>query len=404
MAHRYVLVGGGIAADAAARSIRAADPAGTVVLVTAEADGPYRRPHLSKALWNGGDLAKAYLGTAERGVEVLTGTRVQHVDTAARRVELSGGGGLSYDQLLLATGARARRLPGLPDGPAVVAYRSLEDYRAARERAGEGKRALVVGGGFVGSELAAGLARAGTEVHMAFPEQAVGAGRFPAGLAAAVTERYEARGVRVHAGATVESARSSGGGVFVALTDGCAADFDLVAVGIGAEPNVELAEAAGLQVDGGVVVDAELRALGEDGAPVPGVFAAGDVASFPWPVPFRRSRIEHEDAAFTMGAHAGRQMAAATAGRDLEPYGHLPFFYSDLFDDGYEALGTLDGRLETVEDWRRPHEEGVVYYLDRGRLVGVLLWNTWGQVDAARDLVSAGAPVEPSGLMGRLPE
>src|SRR5690606_6765190 len=116
-----------------------------------------------------------------------------------------------------------------------------------------------------------------------------------------------------------------------------------------------------------------------------------------------RSRIEHEDAAVTMGAHAGRQMVAAARGEEPAPYEHLPFFYSDLFADGYEAVGRLDARLETVEDWRRPYEEGVVYYLEGDRVVGVLLWNTWGQVDAARELVLADVPVDLSSLVGRLP-
>src|SRR5690606_40139781 len=283
MSHRYVLVGGGMAADAAAKAIRAADPQGAVTLVTAEPDAPYRRPHLSKALWSGGAEAKAFLGTAGHGVEVMTGRAVTGIDTRARRVTLEDGQALEYDQLLIATGARARRLPGLPEEGPVVAYRSFADYRLARSRAGEGRRTLVVGGGFVGAELAAGLAAAGTAVHMAFPETGLGAGRFPAGLAEALTERYRARGVDVHGGTKLDAAERSGECVRVRLTDGFEAEFDLVALGVGVEPNVELARAAGLRVEDGVVVDAALRVIDDSGSPVPGVFAAGDVASFPWP-------------------------------------------------------------------------------------------------------------------------
>jgi len=403
MANRYVLVGGGMAADAAAKAIRQGDPEGSVTLVTAEAEGPYRRPHLSKALWTGGEVAKALLGTAERGVHVLTGRVATALDAAARRLELDGGEVLEYDQLLIATGARARTLPGMPAAGPVVAFRTLADYRVARARSGEGRRALVVGGGFVGAELAAGLSQVGTEVHMAFPEAGIGAGRFPAGLAAALNERYRSRGVAVHAGARVESWAPAGACVKVRLTDAHEAEYDLVALGVGVEPNVELARAAGLAVADGVQVDRALRVLDAEGRPVPGVFAAGDVASFPWPRPLGRSRIEHEDAAVTMGAHAGRQMVAAARGEEPAPYEHLPFFYSDLFADGYEAVGRLDARLETVEDWRRPYEEGVVYYLEGDRVVGVLLWNTWGQVDAARELVLADVPVDRASLVGRLP-
>jgi 3-phenylpropionate/trans-cinnamate dioxygenase ferredoxin reductase subunit len=404
MSHRYVLVGGGMAADAAAKAIRAADPQGAVTLVTAEPDAPYRRPHLSKALWSGGAEAKAFLGTAGHGVEVMTGRAVTGIDTRAHRVTLEDGQALEYDQLLIAAGARARRLPGLPEEGPVVAYRSFADYRLARSRAGEGRRTLVVGGGFVGAELAAGLAAAGTAVHMAFPETGLGAGRFPAGLAEALTERYRARGVDVHAGTKLDAAERSGECVRVRLTDGFEAEFDLVALGVGVEPNVELARAAGLRVEDGVVVDAALRVIDDSGSPVPGVFAAGDVASFPWPRPLGRSRVEHEDAAVTMGAHAGRQMVAQARGEEPAPYEHLPFFYSDLFSDGYEAVGRLDGRLRMVEDWKRPFEEGVVYYLDGDRVVGVLLWNTWGQVDAAREVIMADQPIaDESSLIGRLP-
>ena len=403
MANRYVLIGGGLASAAAAKALRVADPEGRVTLVTSEVDPPYRRPHLSKALWKGGDVAKAMLDVASSGVEVRTGRTAKAVDVDGRRVELDDGETLDYDQLLLATGARARSLPVLPAAPPVVAYRSLADYRVARERSGEGKRALVVGGGFVGAELAAGLRDVGTDVHMVFPETALGANRFPDGLARAVTERYVSRGVSVHAGTTIESAERAGQCVRVRLGDGFVGEFDLVAVGVGAAPNTELAAAAGLQVSDGVEVDAALRALDPDGRPVPGVFAAGDVAAFPWPEPFARGRIEHEDAAVTMGAHAGRQMAAAAHGQAPAPYEHLPFFYSDLFDAGYEAVGLLDTRLDLVEDWRVPGREGVVYYLDEGRVVGVLLWNTWGQVDAARELVLAAQRVTPASLAGRLP-
>src|SRR5690606_15883995 len=150
---------------------------------------------------------------------------------------------------------------------------------------------------------------------------------------------------------------------------------DLVAVGIGTSPNVELAAAAGLVTAHGIVVDARLRAqrTAGDGAnePLSRVFAAGDVAAFPWPSPLHAGRIEHEDNAVMMGAHAGRQMAAAqrASGSEngprtcLQPYEHLPFFYSDLFDNGYEAVGVLDSRLDMVQDWHDGLKAGVVYYL-----------------------------------------
>jgi 3-phenylpropionate/trans-cinnamate dioxygenase ferredoxin reductase subunit len=168
---------------------------------------------------------------------------------------------------------------------------------------------------------------------------------------------------------------------------------DLVVAGIGVQPNVEMAEAAGLATDNGIVVDDRLRAGHPD------VYAAGDVASVHSAVLGRRVRVEHEDSALTMGRFAGRGMAGADDG----PYTHLPSFYSDLFDTGYEAVGDLDPRLQTVSDWKAPFREGVVYYLESGRVRGVLLWNTPGQVDAARTLVADPGPFSAGDLKGRLP-
>jgi NADPH-dependent 2,4-dienoyl-CoA reductase/sulfur reductase-like enzyme len=167
---------------------------------------------------------------------------------------------------------------------------------------------------------------------------------------------------------------------------------DAVAAGIGVTPNAALAEQAGLEVDNGIVVDARLRSSDPD------IWAAGDVARFFNPALDRRLRVEHEDAAVGMGRHAGRAMAGAT-----DAYDTLPFFYSDLFDLGYEAVGLLDTRLDVVEDWREPYREGVAYYLDGGRVRGVLLWNTWDQVGAARELIAEAGPFDAAALRGRLP-
>jgi len=166
----------------------------------------------------------------------------------------------------------------------------------------------------------------------------------------------------------------------------------VLVAGLGIVPNVEVAEQAGLRVDNGIVVDEWLRAGHPD------IYAAGDVANFPSAALGRHVRVEHEDAANTMGRAAGLAMAGQGA-----PYRHLPFFYSDLFDLGYEAVGDTDARLETVADWKEPCREGVVYYLADGRVRGVLLWNTWGQVDHARALIAQAGPFRPADLKGRLP-
>jgi 3-phenylpropionate/trans-cinnamate dioxygenase ferredoxin reductase subunit len=418
--------------DAAAKAIRKGDPGGSLLVIGEEAVAPYKRPPLSKGLWKGDDEAKLDLGTLTRGGDVLLGTRATGLDLARRALTLADGTEVGYERLLLATGARARELPGLPSGGPVVAFRHLADYRAARARSGPGRVAAVVGGGFIGAELAAALTQAGSRVHMIFPEAELGANRFPSELAGLVGATYRGRGVTLHPGTRVAAAKVTDAAATLTLDDGTTVRADLVVLGIGAVPNDELARAAGLRVEDGIWVDEHLRAAraseggavadttatsagdpdraappadgaygGPDGAPL-GVYAAGDVASFAFPGFARRARIEHEDNAYAMGAAAGRQMVASVTGARAEPFAHLPFFYSDLFDDGYEAVGVLDARLAVVADWSEPGKSGVFYYLDGGTVRGVLLWNMWGLVDAARDLILAGVPVAPSELHGRL--
>jgi len=405
--YRYVIIGGGMTADAAAKAIRKADPDGSLLLVSDETVAPYKRPPLSKGLWKGDDEAKVDLKTTGLGGEFRLGRRATRLDLAERRVQLDDGQVAGYERLLLATGASARELPGAPSGGPVVAYRHLDDYHTARARSGPGRVAVVVGGGFIGSEMAAALSLAGGEVHLVFPEELLGAGRLPPEVARLVNAKYAAHGVQLHPNSRVAGARVHGERVTVSLKAGADLEADLLVVGIGAVPNDAIARAAGLHVDNGVWVDGHLRAeLAASAAPVKGelgVFAAGDVANFEFPGLGRRLRIEHEDNAYQMGAAAGQQMAASIGGPPADPYTHLPFFYSDLFDDGYEAVGLLDGRLDVVADWSDPGKAGVFYFME-GRLVrGVLLWNTWGQVDAARDLIVAGAELTPAQLKGRLP-
>jgi NADPH-dependent 2,4-dienoyl-CoA reductase/sulfur reductase-like enzyme len=167
---------------------------------------------------------------------------------------------------------------------------------------------------------------------------------------------------------------------------------DAIIAGLGIRPNVELLQAAGFQTNNGVPVNEYLQ------TDHPDIYAAGDVAEFFNPALQKRIRVEHEDAANSMGQTAGANMAGAHV-----PYHHLPFFYSDLFDLGFEAVGELDSGMEIFEDWKEPFREGVVYYLDRSRVRGVLLWNTWGQVDHARSLIAEAGPIKPSDLKGRLP-
>jgi NADPH-dependent 2,4-dienoyl-CoA reductase/sulfur reductase-like enzyme len=389
--YRYLIVGGGMAADAAARGIREVDPHGDIGVLCEEPDPPYGRPPLTKGLWKGEALESVWRKTADLGVTLHLGKRAARLDPATRQVTDHRGATYGYRKLLLATGARPRRL--VAGGEQVIYYRTLADYRRVRELADQGKRFAIIGGGFIGSELAAALATAGCEVTMLFPEAAIGARLFPPDLARFVSEFYAGRGVTLAAGQSVIGLVKRGRSFAVRTLSGADIGAQVVVAGLGVQPNVELAESAGLAVDNGIVVDDHLRTGAAD------VYAAGDVAAFESAALGKRVRVEHEDNALAMGRLAGRAMAGADDGA----YSHLPFFYSDLFDLGYEAVGVLDARLQTISDWKVPFREGVVYYLESGRVRGVLLWNTWGQVDAARRLIAEPGPFGAGSLRGRLP-
>ena len=206
-----------------------------------------------------------------------------------------------------------------------------------------------------------------------------------------VAEYYRRQGVETVSEDKAVGFEESQGLIQVRLASGSVISTQTVVVGIGVEPEVDLAEAAGLDVDDGIVVDEFTRTTDPD------VYAAGDVASFHSPTLGKRLRVEHEDNANTMGRLAGRNMAGAG-----EVYHHLPAFYSDLFELGYEAVGEVEARLQTVPDWKTPFREGVVYYLRDQRVRGVLLWNVWGQVDAARALLAEPGPLAPRDLIGRI--
>ena len=377
-------------ADAACKAIREHDPDGTIGLVSGELHPPYERPPLTKALWKGAPEDSIWRGTDDVGVDLELGRRIVSLDLAGGRATDDAGQTYGYERLLLATGGAPHRFPFSADG--VVYYRTLDDYRRLRKLAAGGARVVVIGGGFIGSEIAAALALNGVDVELVFPGPGIGTRVFPPELSAFVTDYYRTKGVRVLAGERVEAIEGDGP-MSVVLGSGRALVADVVVAGLGIVPATELAAEAGLPVDDGIVVDQYGRVGGRDD-----VFAAGDVARFPIPALGSSARVEHEDHANSHGARVGANMAGAG-----DPYDHLPFFYSDLFDLGYEAVGDLDPRNETLVEWVEPNRKGVVCYLDgTGRPRGFLLWDVWGRVDAARELIRAGEPLRPGTLRGLL--
>jgi NADPH-dependent 2,4-dienoyl-CoA reductase/sulfur reductase-like enzyme len=374
--------------DAACRGIRDHDPDGLIGMIGDEPDPPYSRPPLTKALWQGKDEASIWRGTAELGVELNLGRRVISLDRSARTVTDDAGETHHYEQLLLATGGTPRRLPG-DTGSEVVYFRRLPDYRRLRELADGHASFVVIGGGFIGSELAAALNGAGCSVQLVVPEDGIGARLFPADMAESVNELYRGHGVEVMAGELVSTVERDGDGFRVSVRSGSVLEADAVVAGLGIVPNTDLAEAAGLTVDDGIVVDEYGRA-GDSGD----VYAAGDVARFPAAALGTDIRVEHEDQANSHGRAVGANMAGADT-----PYTHQPFFYSDLFELGYEAVGEVDSRKQSVAEWSDPFRKGVVAYLDEGgRPRGFLLVDTWGKVDAATGLIAAGEPLGPGTL------
>ena len=389
--YRYLIVGGGLTADAACKGIRSVDAEGSIGLIGDEPDPPYLRPPLSKGLWLGKDESSIWRGTDEQGVDLLLGREAVALDLDARTVTDDRGETHGYEKLLLATGGRPREIPGA--APGVVYYRTVADYRTVREAAKEGTPVVVIGGGFIGSELAASLAANGCAVTMVFPEDAIGARIYPSDLALFLNEYYRGRGVDVRPGEMVASIERDGDGFRVRGKNGAALDAEIVVAGLGIVPRDELATGAGLPADNGIPVDDRGRIAGRDD-----VFAAGDVARFPAHDLGQDLRVEHEDHAKSHGHQVGRNMAGAN-----EPYDHLPFFYSDMFDLGYEAVGQLDARLDVIAEWQEPHRKGVIAYRDDdGRARGFLLWDVWGKVDAARALIQKAQPVSAESLRGAI--
>jgi len=391
--YKYLIVGGGMTAAAAVAGIREIDREHTIGLIGDDRNPPYDRPPLSKELWKGDPLDTIWRNVDGRGVSSHRGRIARTLDPKNRQVVDDQGTSYTYDRLLLATGCTPRRLP-FGEGR-IIYFRTVEDWQRLRAMSGRGKRVAIVGGGFIGSELAASLVDNDLQVVMVFPDDGIGSRTYPPELATFLNDMYRRKGVEVLNGTRVTGCEVRDEATVLVVRDPAGVERELqvdgVVAGIGVEPNVELARAAGLTVEDGIRVDASLRTSD------PNIYAAGDVASF-FDQPLNEwRRVEHEDNANTMGGYVGVAMAGRTV-----VYDHTPFFYSDFFDFGYEAVGHVDSRLEMVTDWEVPYREGVIYYLRDGRVRGVLLWNIWGQADAARRLIDASAPPAISQLTGRL--
>jgi len=387
--YKYLIIGGGLAGDAAVRGIRELDVDGSIGLVSMEPDPPYMRPNLSKGLWKGRPMEKVWRNTQNLSVEILLSRKVTQLDPKKKSARDDKGEEYTFEKLLIATGGSPIRLPF--GGDDIIYFRDLQDYHRLRALANGKESFLVIGGGFIGSEIAAALTMAGRKVSMVFLEDAIGANIYPKELANFLNDFYRGKGVDVVPADSVASMEKKDERFIVRTKGGRAFEVDGVVGGLGIRPNVEFARDAGLKVENGIVVNNNMQTSAPD------TYAAGDVAMFHHSALGKQIRVEHEDNAIRMGKLAGRNMAGAN-----ESYTHIPMFYSDLFDLGYEAVGELSSKLETVSDWQEPFRKGVVYYLESGRVRGVLLWNVWEKVDAARALMLEPGPFQANNLKGKI--
>ncbi len=392
----YIVVGAGLAAASAVEGIRQHDQDGSILLLGIEPDLPYDRPPLSKQLWSGAkQVEEIFLHQpvfyAQSGVELRLGTEVVALDPAAHVLRDNSGTSYRYEKLLLATGGTPRRL-AIPGGDleGLYYFRTLAEYRRLRHEATKGNSALVIGGGFIGSEIAAALCTKGMAVTMIFPGPWLVSRIFPESLGRALTAHYRTKGIEILDGDIPLSIRRDGDQYRTRTRAGREIVSDLIVVGIGITPTIALAQGAGLETGDGIIVDQYLQTSDPD------IYAAGDVTFFPDPVLGPR-RIEHWDNALNQGKHAGRNMAGAR-----EPFTYIPFFFSDLFEFGYEAVGDIDSRHETFADWQEENKTGVIYYLDGGRVRGAMMCNLFGKVDAARELIQRNERVSVKDLHGAI--
>ncbi len=391
---RYVIVGGGLAAATAAEELRERDADGDIHLFAGEPHNPYIRPPLSKELMLGKDSRDSVFvhpltWYREKNIVVATGERVTRLGDHV--VTLTGGREVRFDRLLLATGSTPRRLDVPGNGaPGIHTLRTIDDSEALKaELDGGGRRVVVIGAGWIGLELAAAARSYGNEVTVAAPGRVPLASALGDELGTMFRELHEQNGVTFRLETSVLSFEQGDGRVTAVVTDGGTTPADLVIVGVGAAPDVALAEAAGITVDNGILVDEHLATSAPD------VFAAGDVANAYHPVIRQRMRNEHWANAIAGGKVAAASLAGADASLD-----DIPYFYTDQFDLGMEYSGypPLTRDAEVVYRGDRAAREFIAFWMQGDRVVAGMNVNVWDVNEDVQNLIRAEKPVDRTRL------
>jgi len=392
----FVIVGASLAGAKAAETLRAEGFDGRVVLIGEEAERPYERPMLSKEYLRGDKpAAKLYVHDegfyADKDIELLTGTRVASLDPGAHEITLADGSRMPYSRLLLSTGATPRRLP-LPGAElAGVCYlRAMPDSDALRAAIKAASRVVVIGAGWIGSEVAASARQLGAEVAMVAPE-AVPLERVLGPLLGGVYRDLHAEhGVDLHLSTQIEAIVGNAAAQGVRTSDGDVIEGDLVVVGVGVSARDDLARDAGLTLENGIVVDEFLRTSAPD------VFAAGDVAATWNPMYNRRIRMEHWANALNQGQTAARNMLSPDS--QITAYTKLAYFYSDQYDLGMEYNGYAADWDRVVIRGDLAAREFLAFWLKDGRVLAGMNANVWDQGDQIKALVRSGATIDPDRL------
>jgi NADPH-dependent 2,4-dienoyl-CoA reductase/sulfur reductase-like enzyme len=376
---KFVIAGGGMVAGYAAKQlVELGLKSGDLAIISGDTAEPYERPPLSKGFLAGKDTEDGIRINPEgfypeKGIELRLGCWISGVDPQRKRLSLRSGEEFGFDRLILATGARVRTLDVPGAGLLNVQYlRSLDDSKAIRQRAEKGKRAVVIGSGFIGMEVAAVLAQKGLEVAMVLREDRIWKQFFSPQMSRFFESYYTARGVRFVRMATVKELRGEGAVSSVVLGDGQAIPCEMVVAGIGVRPVTEMLANSGIEAADGVTVNEYLEASR------PGIFAAGDVANYQDVLFGKRRRVEHWDNAVSQGQYCARALMG-----ERTPFKHVPYFFSDVFDLSYEFWGDPAGAEEIVHRGDVSSNSFSAWWLRQGKAVAAFVMN---RPDEERDV------------------